>query len=354
MRYGLIPQSRSEKNALEQAPHARVLFEPFLPIVLARALMAFVRLGLAQSLAEQSKGPAEIAAELGLREAGIRHLLRVLAASGYVSIASKVGIPDREDAFELTPLSRATLLKDGPAALDAWVLHNHVHWRAISNIEHVLTSDGDRDLHHHLDSAEEWAVYQRAMLQTARPAAESVAGLIPEPAGRDFLLDLGGAHGLYGAAICRRFPPMRSRVIDFPDAIAHARAFGEEAGITDVVEYAQGDIRTIDLHEEICDVVFMGNIVHHFSDEALQAILRNVHRALKPGGVIAIWDMAPPEDLPELDLVAEGFSMLFYLTSASECRGPDVYRNVLTACGFGQVDVQSGSSPTHILITGRR
>jgi SAM-dependent methyltransferase len=251
-------------------------------------------------------------------------------------------------------LSRATLLEGGSAVLDAWVLHNHVHWRAISNLERVLTSDGDRDLHHHLDSAEEWALYQRAMLQTAHPAAVPVAGLIPEPTGRGLLLDLGGAHGLYGAAICRRFPPMRSRVIDLPDAIAHARALGEQAGIADVVEYEQGDLRTSDLGDEISDVVFMGNIVHHFSDEALQAMLRNVHRALEPGGVIAIWDMAPPPDLPEMDLVAEGFSMLFYLTSASECRGPDVYRSVLTACGFGQIDVQFGPSPTHILITGRR
>lgn len=159
---------------------------------------------------------------------------------------------------------------------------------------------------------------------------------------------------LYGAAICRRFPPMRSRVIDLPEAIAHARALGEQEGITDVVEYEQGDIRTIDLGDEICDVVFMGNIIHHFSDEALPTMLRNVHRALKPGGVIAIWDMAPPPDLPELDFIAEGFSMLFYLTSASECRGPDVYRSVLTDCGFGQFNVESGISPTHVLITGRR
>ena len=354
MLYGLIPQSQQEKDALEQAPHARVLFDPFLPIIQARALMAFVQLGLSKSLGERNKGPAELAAELGLREDGVRHLLRVLTASGYLSVVADAGSDARDVVFELTPLSRATLLEGGPALLDAWVLHNQVHWRAIADLEHVLKSEGERDIHHHLEGEEEWAVYQAAMLQTARPAAEPVAGLIPEPAGRALLLDLGGAHGLYGAAICRRFDPMHSRVVDLPDAIAHARTLGEQIGITDVVEYEEGDIRTTDLGDEICDVVFMGNIVHHFSDDELPRILDKVHRALKPGGVVAIWDMAPPPDLPEFDMVAEGFSMLFYLTSTSKCRSPDSYKAALTDCGFCNVEIQRGPSPTHILISGLR
>jgi hypothetical protein len=176
--------------------------------------------------------------------------------------------------FELTPLSRATLLEGGPASLDAWILHNRLHWRAIADLEHVLMHDGDRDLHHYLDDDDEWAIYQRAMLQTARPAAEPVAELIPEPTGKNLLPDLGGAHGLYGAAICRRFAPMRSRVIDLPNAITQARALGEQVGIAKIVEYQDGDIRMTDLGHGTCDVVFMGNIVHHFFHEELPGIVR--------------------------------------------------------------------------------
>lgn len=352
MKYGLIPQSPIEENALKQRPHARVLFDPFLPVVVAHALMAFVRLGLVRSLDKSAKDPAALAAELGLSENGVRHLLRVLAASGYVSIVDGESSGNKE-VVELTPLSRATLLECGPVALDAWVLFNGIHWRALSTLEQVLRVKGDRDLHHHLENEDEWKVYQRAMLQTARPVAKPVAELIPEPAGRTLLLDLGGSHGLYGAAICRRFAPMKSRVIDLPEAVIHGRRLGEKEGITDIVEYEQGDIQRVDFGNKICDVVFMGNIAHHFTDDGLVKLLCKVRRALKPGGVVAIWDIAPPPELPELDLVAEGFSMLFYLTSASECRAPAVMGNMLTDCGFTQIEVLRGPAPIHVLTTGR-
>ena len=358
MRYELVPQTPEEKAALEQAPHARVLLEPFLPLVIARALMAFVRLGLARALAERGKNAAELAAELGLREDALQPLLRALVAGGYVTMTHDgAGAEEPRSPrarFGLNALSRATLLDDAPAPLDAWVVHNRVHWRVISSLESVLAADGARDLHHHLQDAGEWAAYQRAMLQTARPVAEPVSRLMPEPARRELLLDLGGAHGLYGAAICRRFAPMRCRVLDLPPALAHARALGQQEGILDLVEYRAGDILQTDLGTGTCDVVFMGNVVHHIAEGDLAGVLRRVHRALRAGGVVAIWDIAPPPDRPELDLVAEGFSLLFYLSSASSCRPPAACVAALNDAGFSGVGIDHGPSPTHVLITARR
>jgi SAM-dependent methyltransferase len=362
MRFGLIPQSPQETAALEQAPHARVLLEPFLPVVTARAITAFVGLGFPEALAAKGKSAAQLASELRLQKDGVVRLLRVLAASGYVSVlqdqpptAAGVGEALKsETQFELTRLCRETLLEGSPAQLDAWVLHNRFHWRAISSLEDVLASDGVRDLHHYLESADDWANYQRAMLQTARPTAGPVADVLPAPARFGLLVDLGGSHGLYGAAICRRFAPMRSRVIDLPEAIGYARKLGEEEGIDDIVEYTEGDFFTADLGKGVCDAVFMGNVVHHLDARALPDLLLRARDALRNGGVIAIWDMASPSDQPELDLVAEGFSLLFYLTSASTCRSADAHVASLLEAGFTETTVHRGLSPTHILIAARR
>ncbi len=346
MRFGLIPQSPQEQAALEQAPHIQVLFDPFLPLITARSLLAFVRLGIAGALADAGKQLDDLAAELDLHVDGLRHLLRVLTASGYVTSDNEV--------YQLTQLSRITLLEGAPAQLDAWVLHNAFHWQAIAELETTLAVRGKREVQHRLESPAAWATYQRAMLQTAHPVAGAVADALPELQGRGTMLDLGGSHGLYGAAICRRFPGLRCVVVDLPDAVEHARALGAASGLTDVVEYEAGDILTTDLGRVEHDVIFMGNIVHHFDQEKLSGILQRSYQALKPGGVIAIWDMAPPVEGKEPELVAAGFSLLFHLTSASSCRSPESHVAALATSGFVDIDIHPELSPTHVLITARR
>ncbi len=346
MKYGLIPQSTQEEVALKQAPHIQVMMDPFLSIVTARAVMAFVQLGIPNALGKSAKTVADLADELCLREDGLSYLLKVLTAAGYVKA--------RKEKYELTPISRATLLEESPARLDAWVLHNKIHWRVLQSLEETLSKDGVRDLRHHLDSSEEWKIYQQAMMQTARPVAKAVAELLPVPGNREYLLDIGGSHGLYGAAICRRFPPMKSRVIDLPEAIEHARVLTEEEGIDNLVEFEAGDILEIDLGEKICDVVFMGNLVHHLDEEMLPAVLNKVFKALRPGGVIALWDMAPPKDQQIPDLITEGFSLLFYLSSASACRSTESYLTGLVEAGFADEKISHGPSPMHLLISARK
>ena len=146
---------------------------------------------------------------------------------------------------------------------------------------------------------------------------------------------------------------MRSQVLDLPQAIVHARRLGEAEGITDVVDYVEGNIQDVDLGGQSCDILFLGNIVHHLTDRELESLLLRAARALRPGGVLAIWDMAPPAEQPELDLVAEGFSLLFYLSSASVCRPPAEYLRRLQDIGFDETAAVRGPSPTHVLITGR-
>jgi SAM-dependent methyltransferase len=286
----------------------------------------------------------------------------VLAASGHVAMQNRPFPTSRvpgdpsgpATTFALTDVSRNTLVHGSAAPLDAWVAHNRVHWRALGMLEETLTQDGPRDLHHHLESPDEWATYQRAMLQTALPVAAAVAALMPVPRRQERLLDLGGSHGLYGAEICRRLPPMRSRVIDLPEAVSLARALGDEVGIGELVEYVAGDVLTTDLGEASCDVVFMGNLVHHFDEGQRATLLANAHRALRAGGVVAIWDLAPPPEQVEPDLVAEGFSLLFYLSSASACRSPDSHARDLGDAGFKDAMVHRGPSPTHVLVSARR
>jgi len=46
--------------------------------------------------------------------------------------------------------------------------------------------------------------------------------------------------------------------------------------------------------EESFDLVLCGHLLRHLSGEGLLRLLVEAHRVLTPGGVLAIWDFAPP------------------------------------------------------------
>lgn len=345
MRYGLIPENPAEEAVLRDAPQVRVLLDPFLSLVAAHALTAFVRLDLPARLAAGPCGVAALAAAAGLEEDGLVHLLRVLTACGYVEIEG--------DTCRLSGLGRTTLAPEAPYPLDAWVAHNAFHGQVLAEIETALAAPGRPRREHGLPDDDAWSVYQRAMLQTALPVAQAVAGALPEPPRCATVLDLGGSHGLYGATICRRFGGERSVVLELPEALPHARAAGRGAGLENVVEYRAADLLVADLGKGVCDVVFLGNVVHHLDPERYAGVLERSWRALRPGGVIAIWDLAPDE-AERPDLVVAGFSLLFHLTSAVPCRPSAEHAEALAAAGFQECGIRSDLSPTHVLVAARR
>jgi SAM-dependent methyltransferase len=52
------------------------------------------------------------------------------------------------------------------------------------------------------------------------------------------------------------------------------------------VEYIQGDMRTIDFEGQFDRAIMMFNSFGYFTDEENLLVLQNIHRALKPGGLI--------------------------------------------------------------------
>jgi hypothetical protein len=198
-----------------------------------------------------------------------------------------------------------------------------------------------------------WESYQRAMLEFARFEAPLVAPLVPLKEGAVRLLDIGGSHGLTGAMICRLHPGLRSEVLDLPQAIEHDRKLAREAGIDDVVTHRAGDALTEELGAED-DVIFLGNIVHHFAPEQNLALLRRAKDSLTSGGTVAIWEGEQPGPEAEADIFGDAFALFFRLTSTSRVYTADEYAGWLSAAGYEEVQVlRSPMCPGMVLIVGR-
>jgi SAM-dependent methyltransferase len=58
----------------------------------------------------------------------------------------------------------------------------------------------------------------------------------------------------------------------------------------DRVVHRAGNALTEDLGAGVYDLVFMAAVVHHFDDGTNQELMRRIARALRPGGIVAVWE----------------------------------------------------------------
>ena len=346
MRHKIVPESLAERLALWIGKVPLPLVDTIFPLVKARSLMAAERLGVFEALREEPLPPAVLASRLSLDEGSLRLLLRVLSASGY--------LVERGGRWQLAPVARRTVIRGGTLESFGYLRFNYAQWGFLEHLEELLRTGRGLDIHGSMKDIQDWENYQRAMLEMARSHAPILARHVPVRPGASLLVDLAGSHGLLGAAICRRHPPLRSRVLELPVALEPARRLADEERIDDVVEHAPGDLRRDELGSGT-DVILLANILHHLSPEENLDLLRRARRALVPGGTLAIWDIERrPEGAPA-ELGRDASALFFRLTSASRCFSAADFREWLSATGFAPArSFRSPVAPLHLLIHASR
>jgi hypothetical protein len=343
MNVGIIPETLLERVALwlglVPVPVVDVLFGP----LKARILMTGVSLGLFEALRDRPRTAAELAGDLRLDPAGLSLLLRALAHVRYLE--------QREGRYRLSSLARRTLVEGAPMELSAYVRWNETQWRFLEGLEAMVRTGRGVDFHATLEDPESWGQYQRAMLELARLDAPTLVRLVPIASGAKRLLDLGGAHGFLGAAFCRRYPPMRSTVIDLPQALEHGRALAREGGYADLVDYRPSDLLRDPFEES--DAALLSNVLHHLTAAQVVSVLDRVRAALCPGGTIAIWELEAPRR--ELAAAHGDLTALFFrLTSTADSYHGSHYAHWLDAGGFSDVRVlRPRRSPSRVLVLAR-
>jgi 2-polyprenyl-3-methyl-5-hydroxy-6-metoxy-1,4-benzoquinol methylase len=345
MKYQAVPENLAERIALWAGMVPLPVIDSFFPLVKTRALMAAVRLGVFEALRDGPLEPAALAKALGLHGETLELLLRVVAASGYLVA--------RGHRFALSARARASLLAGSPGDCRGYVRFNYAQWDFLENLEGLMQSGRGLDFHRTMAPGEDWENYQRGMLEIARVHAPLIAKRVPVRPGAKALLDVAGSHGLIGAALCRKHPPLRSTVIDLPAALDAARALARESRIDDVVEHRAGDL----LRDPFpaADVVVLANILHHFSEAENLGILKKAREALSGDGTVAIWDIERPPAGAKPELGRDASALFFRLTSTSRCFAAEDYRKWLAEAGF--TDVKTGRSvtaPLHVLIHARK
>jgi predicted O-methyltransferase YrrM len=137
------------------------------------------------------------------------------------------------------------------------------------------------------------------------------------PSGARDMLDIGGSHGYFSVALCRRHPELRATVLDLPGAVEHAAPLLAAEQMGDRVILRAGNALTDDLGEEAYDFILLMSLVHHFDDAANRALVGRSARALRPGGVLLIGDVIRVEAGRRADQMRSFWDLYFALTSAA-------------------------------------
>jgi 2-polyprenyl-3-methyl-5-hydroxy-6-metoxy-1,4-benzoquinol methylase len=289
MKLGAKAENPLEQVALAVGIVPTPLLDTIIALLLARSVMVGVKLGVFEALAGEPLPAAEVAARCGTDPYATEKLLGALVGAGYLDVHGATS----GQTFMLASAARRWLLKDGAKSLHDAILYQFVDATYIERIEDYVRTGQPLRIHEQMRD-EQWELYQRGMRAGANLAAPELALRIPVPPGAREMLDIGGSHGHYAVALCRKHPGLRATILDLPEAVAHAAPILAQEGMGDRVVHRAGNALTDDLGEEAYDLVLIANLVHHFDDTTNRELVRRVARALRPGGVLVIGEVIRP------------------------------------------------------------
>ena len=312
MKLGSIPQNPLEWGVLRMGLVPTPLLDTIIALLLARTIMTSTRLGVFEALAGGPMTAKEAAVRCNAQPAPMEKLLGALAGAGYIAVTG--------DRYRLTPLARKWLLKDAPSSLYDAILLQFLDAGYIEQMEEYLRTGIPVHIHERM-SPEDWGLYQRGMRSGANLAVGELVRRVRlprAPAGTTrHMLDIGGAHGYYSVAFCRKYPDLDATILDLPPAVEQSAPLLAREGMGDRIHHQAGDALTTDLGEAAYDLVLIANLVHHFSEDENCDLLRRVARALRPGGLVVIGDMIRPEPPGTSGQIGALTDLYFALTSES-------------------------------------
>jgi len=308
--------------------------------VLAQSCYAVARLGVPDLLASGPRTVADLATECGADPQVLHRLLRALASLGLFRRTAP-------DTYELTSVGDL-LRSDVPGSLrQTAVLHGEEVARSFAEIVHtVRTGEPAFDKVHgqpfydylagHPDTAD---TFVAAMGSERVPAALAGCDLT----GVATVVDVGGGNGGLLAEVLAAHPDARGVLLELPDSVRAARAWLAEAGMADRVELVEGSF-----FDEIPaggDVYVLARVLHNWTDEHAEVILRQVGSAMGRGARLLVFEKFLPEE-PASAGAAAMVDLLMLGMLEGHDRTAAEYVALLDKAGFEVVAVRPAADPS--------
>lgn len=207
-----------------------------------------------------------------------------------------------------------------------------------------------------LDDDEIANVLTRAMADRARNVAPELAQKLDLSAA-EYLVDVGGAHGLYSLELLKKNPALQAVVIDREPPLKVAREYSAAAGLAERLHTVFANAHSATL-ERAPDVVLLANLLHDYNVEDAQQLVRHYAAMLAPGARMLVLDSMLNSVPPNAPPISDGpraiaaYSALLFSICEGRCYRLDEIQSWLTDAGL-QVDRQTISLSAHgTVVTG--
>jgi len=207
------------------------------------------------------------------------------------ALASLCLLEKQDGRYAVPEPLRGPLTADAPDTVLPMVRHLTVILRHWSQLAWVVKSGIPGPQQASLCGFEaDRAAFIAAMHTASVPFADAVVAKLG-PLTFSHLLDVGGASGTWTIALLAAAPPgARATIFDLPDALVQARQRIAAGPMAERVDFAPGDFYRDELPGGV-DFAWVSAIIHQHSRAESRQLFAKVHRALIPGGTIAIRDL---------------------------------------------------------------
>jgi SAM-dependent methyltransferase len=296
----------------------------------AKLLLTAIELGLFAELEAGAATAEEIGSRLNLTMRGVPDFLDALVVLGLLT-RSQGRYRNAEATDRYLVPSRSTyvggfLNRSNRVLYPAWAKLAE----ALRTGQPQAPSAGSGEFERMLSHPEQRAHYLGMMDSVSTPLAPLLADAIGWSAFRD-LVDVGGARGNLAARLVVAHPHLRATVFDLPvmaDALAeHMRTVRPPAP----VRFIGGDFFADELPNG--DVLIIGHVLHNWSPEERQFLVKKAFAAVRPGGALLVYDAMLDDEPNDLARLVVSLNMLLVTQGGSEYPASHCER-WLTEAGF--------------------
>lgn len=300
--------------------------------VYSQVLVACVQLKLLDFLADGPKDVGSLAALMHLPHASAA---RLLAAAQSLDIVQNAG-PDRY------ALGMQGAALRGNGGLADMITHHALLYADMADPVRLLREGGGKGqlaafwpyaAYDDPGKADISAIspYSKLMGATQPMVAADILHAYPLRAHKK-LMDVGGGEGAFAIAAAQSAPHLQVSVFDLPAVASRASERFAQAGLGERSSTFGGDFHQGNLPAG-ADIISLVRILHDHDDQAVMTILRGVHGALPPKGVLLIGE--PMSGAPARDPMAEAYFGFYLLAMGrGRARRPIEIAQMVKEAGF--------------------
>jgi SAM-dependent methyltransferase len=315
--------------------------------MVSSALYGVLALSIPDLLQSGSKSAAELAVSTSSDEDALYRVMRALASIGLFKES-----PSR--TFSLTPVSEPLCSGAQNSARDMvlW-LTDPFHFRVYGELSHSIRTGETLPERIFGLSCFDYLGRDREVGDRFNNAMAGFSAMVIASAleeydfgwlARKTIVDVAGGHGKVLMEILKKYPDARGILFDLEHVIAGSKTRIESEGLANRCAVAAGDFFKA-VPEG--DAYILKHIIHDWDDERASTILRNIHRASRPGSrVVLLEALLAPGNEPHF---AKWIDIEMLVLPGGRERTEQEYRKLFADTGFKMTRVVHTKSPLSVI-----